>query len=417
MKKIRTEYRRSPKNNRMILSFDEGFDEIRETYRFEFRMLETNHIPGLLRLRIGPGKEERRLEYDITSKQSLSRILELRQVGIEEIRRILVGFAKIIGEMGKYLLSDRGICLEPEYIYADPESLELSLCYIPGWDRDFCTELPKLLSQLLSKIDHRDREDVVLAYGLYQESLKENYIIDDLIRMINRDALEKEERRRQEKESGEPGPGEEDEVLPASRRESFSIRSLFARRPREEREQTKDSKKERGEREGEEKNARTEEVWEPEPFAYFDKPEARLREEKEWKEYFTPSRFGEEAKAETADTEGRVLHTHTVLLSEEMKAKAKHSLRSLDRSREDIALGYFPFVIGKQERVCDYVLHSEEVSRLHLRLDQDGEDCVVTDLNSLNGTKIGGRLLENEESAVIRAGDILEIAGIKYLFS
>ena len=165
------------------------------------------------------------------------------------------------------------------------------------------------------------------------------------------------------------------------------------------------------------KNARTEEVREPEPFAYFDRPEARLREEKEWKEYFTPSRFGEEAKAETADTEGRVLHTHTVLLSKEMKAEAKHSLRSLDRSREDIALGYFPFVIGKQERVCDYVLHSEEVSRLHLRLDQDGEDCVVTDLNSLNGTKIGGRLLENEESAVIRTGDILEIAGIKYLFS
>ena len=38
---------------------------------------------------------------------------------------------------------------------------------------------------LLKRIDHRDRECVVLAYGLYQESLKENSGIEDLMALIS----------------------------------------------------------------------------------------------------------------------------------------------------------------------------------------------------------------------------------------
>ncbi|MDO4787874.1 MAG: DUF6382 domain-containing protein [Johnsonella sp.] len=417
MKKIKTEYRRSLRNNRMILSFDEEFDEVRKEYRSEFKMLESNDIPGLLKLRVSAGQEERMLEYDITSKQSLSRILELRQIGAGEIKTILIRLAKIIGEIEKYLLSDRGICLEPEYVYADPETLEMGLCYIPGWERDFCTELTKLLSMLLSKIDHRDREGVVFAYTLYQESLKENYIIDDLIRLIHRDGLEKEEIKRQrEEEEEEKECGKEAEEISALKKEGFSIKKLFAKRSREESEKSEAAKKESGEKALWEKAAREKDR---EEFFYFNGMEAAaLREENEWKDYFSLSKAGEETKEEAEDKEGKVLHTHTVLLSEQGKEKeAEHRLRSLEKNMEDIELGYFPFVIGKQERVCDYVLHLEEVSRLHLRLDRDGEDFVATDLNSLNGTKIGGRLLENEESAVIRKGDIIEIAGLKYLFS
>ena len=33
-------------------------------------------------------------------------------------------------------------------------------------------------------MNHKDRECVVLAYGVYQESLKENYGLDDILKFI-----------------------------------------------------------------------------------------------------------------------------------------------------------------------------------------------------------------------------------------
>ena len=37
------------------------------------------------------------------------------------------------------------------------------------------------------KVNHQDKECVVMAYGLYQESLKENYGMGDLLRLTGRD--------------------------------------------------------------------------------------------------------------------------------------------------------------------------------------------------------------------------------------
>ena len=86
--------------------------------------------------------------------------------------------------MEEYLLREEGIWLKEDYIYIEPATYEVALCLIPGRQGDFAEDMRKLLQYLLGKIDHRDKEGVVLAYGLFQESQKENYGIRDLLKVI-----------------------------------------------------------------------------------------------------------------------------------------------------------------------------------------------------------------------------------------
>ena len=136
-------------------------------------------------------------------------------------------------------------------------------------------------------------------------------------------------------------------------------------------------------------------------------------EKNEWSKLFKDSE-----SMERRDTYEETEYRHTVLLSEQSENKADYILKSSDRSVEDIKLSYFPFIIGKQERICDYIIKSDMVSRLHLRIDKDrGEKFSIRDLNSLNGTKLEGRLLDNEEVAELSVGNEVEIANLRYVFA
>ena len=84
--------------------------------------------------------------------------------------------------------------------------------------------------------------------------------------------------------------------------------------------------------------------------------------------------------------------------------------------RKEIAVEYFPFLIGKNKGLVDLFLCEPGVSRLHAKIEQDEEEYFVTDLNSTNGTKINGLLLEANERKQIRIGDELDFAGIGFRF-
>ena len=63
------------------------------------------------------------------------------------------------------------------------------------------------------------------------------------------------------------------------------------------------------------------------------------------------------------------------------------------------------------------VLARDTVSRLHARIDREGEEYRITDLNSTNGTTVGGRLLEMNETAVLLPGEEVYIANIGFIFT
>ena len=414
MNQLKTEYKRDMKNNYMLISFEDESDIKPDTKQYEFKMLENNYIAGLMKLKLCKEGEKEVFYYDITSKRSLSDIYKDKGIGMEDIKKIIFGIIKTISNMERFLLESKGLLLNIDYIYADPKSLDPVFCFLPCAKEISDNKLSYMFEQLLSRFDQNDREGFEQVYRLYQESCKDSCVLNDLVNIMNI-YNKNTEKATILKVSDADGTKEgmyeydKEEIFENKKKDkakSFSIKSLFKiKKEKNKRSQNKapipDSERSYKTSQKEEKNG------------YEDVDEECDKEKDEWMELFNTKTC--EKSRETYED---MPYTHTLLLSEDTDKEVRYILISKDKSTEDIKLPYFPFIIGKQERICDHILKNDKVSRLHIRIDKDREEeFSVRDLNSLNGTKLDGRLLDNEETAKLIIGNEIEIADLKYVFS
>ena len=337
---------------------------------FECRMLEENRIPKILPV---VKVEQRSLCFDITDRISLIQYMENRALVQEDVKKILMDLDDAFYVLQKYLLDEKDLIVDVEHIYTGKDGLELAFCYMPDYQGEIEREISKLLSQILGRIDHNDKEAVVLGYSLYQESLKEGYVMGDLLELLQRQKKEMPKNQREmPKEMVKPKedlPKEQEKEPDKPSAKKFKMSDLFKKK---------------------QKTVAKEEI----------------QESKEWEEVF-------EKAGERKEEEG---YEHTTLLSDLPREGA--ILKRMDGSEDDIFVSYTPFTIGKQDRVCDYILDVEGVSRLHAKVDreEDGHYYIV-DLHSLNGTYVKGKRMEPEQKVVLERGDEVEIAGKKFLFT
>lgn len=431
-------YERQMRHNYLIIRPENSKSE-----NYECHMLMANTIEGLLKFRFQQTEEGIQYYYEITSKQPLSRMLEGRTIRREEIAKLMVSIAEILERLESYLLQESRILLEPEYIYIDPEDFQAFLCFVPDRNADFSKTMEQLLQYLLKKVDHKEKDTVVLAYRLYQESQKEFYGMEDLLKWlpqepdeITREAkqklqedneLLKEEMKLRKKELQEDtvlsGPKETDwkkSIFPAAfillapgivwliKGTQFfkeypvlltawygiwgvaGISMWIIRRKVsalvEKREKTE------------------------------EKAEESLKKDSPWTVTFSEENSPEEPFGEPElEMPGEVMETR-ILTAQETRQKAVHYLLSLDKRTEDIPLAYFPFIIGKQSGIADFILNKDTVSRLHVKIEETENGYAVTDLNSTNGTRVRGEMLQNNETVPLEAGDEIYIADNGYRF-
>lgn len=459
---MKTSYQRELKRNYLIVETEtsEGQGEP----PFEQKMLEQNQIDGILRFQVRQKDEEVRFFYEITSKQPLSRLLEGQTIQAEQIRALVFGIARSLDHMEQYLLSEKSVLLDPEYLYVDPESLKVWLCLVPGMECDFPEDYSRFLEYLLGKVDHRDKESVVLAYGLYQETRKENYGMADILRL----AQQKSSVSGPNHKSGTKSQWQRSddlEVLQSAGGNIAGEKSL------EEGDHVQRSRQENGWQLGTVRGKQIQTDAQEEPAGLLGRWKQRRKERKEEKqreleravqmpwdtiafdgaspeEWGTPEGYGRAEYKEERGTEnsgvryemgnGKIAHdpgsragrqqpleaaaaaqsSDTILLNGETNGAAAQVKRliALEPGTEDIVIAYYPFIIGKQENLVDYVLRRETVSRLHLRIDRKEDRYYVQDLNSTNGTMAGGHMLENNEIMEIWDGVEISIAGARYRF-
>lgn len=156
-------------------------DPIVNDYRLG--MITENRIPGLLSAKLNDG----RIKYDISSDMSLKAFMESNSFDAEGIRKVIESVSQVLKKLRIFLLEPEDMILDPENIFMCEIYGEMrpKFCYYPGYGHDFAKGLSELLQKILGAIDQNDRDAVVLAYSLYQGSLKENYVIGDLLRIVN----------------------------------------------------------------------------------------------------------------------------------------------------------------------------------------------------------------------------------------
>jgi len=364
-------YKREMNHNYLIIS---DVEDALEGY--QLTMMAKNHIEGLLRFYVRYVDTKKEYYYEISSKQPLGRILESRRITREELSTLLISISMIITRMENYLLEEKQILLEPEYIYIDPSGFCVHLCCVPGISGNFPEAVRQLLQYLLDKVDYQNREDIALIYQLYQESLKENYQMEDLLQLLPHKQEQNFKSHEYDKKSLETPQEEffyEDEKHKESRRLNqitFWLKDLF-----------------------------TGKSTQKQPIYDYIKEEKVI--------YHLDEPMG------MSDFPG----TTTLLSDLDENAKKIIMLKSLSPScYEDILIEKIPFIIGKNKKGVNYTLEVPEVSRFHVRIENDKGIYLITDLNSTNGTIVNGHLLDANETMKLFHGDTVVIAGIEYCF-
>lgn len=354
-------YRRELNRNYLIVSMEDTWDG-----DYRIKMLESNQIPGLLKFYSKEVDGEMEFYYEISSRQPLSRILEIRAITEEELRKLFFLIAAVLKRMEGYLLEERQILLEAEYIYVSPETFEISFCCVPGFMGNFPESLRMLLQYLLNKVDYKDRMAVAMVYRLYQVSLKENYHIQDLLECMQ---ISEETGQEVLYETGNE-VYTDSECTKEPEAEAKSSVSLWLKNILSGRKAAKEPVL----------------VREDSVYCY---------EKSEYNDY----------------DEDNTIHFSDYSSDKSFQIILKSRLPSVS---SDIMIDRFPFIIGKNKNDVNYFLEHRGVSRFHLKFECTGEDISVTDLNSTNGTYVNGFLLNANENKLVVHGDKIVIAGLEF---
>ncbi len=489
------EFKRESNRNYMIIRSGSG-----DTQHNAVRMLSGNPIPGLLPFHEKVFNGETLFYYDITSKQPLKRILESRDITGAELRSLLMDLLSVLGEMERFLLDEDELVLDADLIYVDPDTFGTGWCVMPGGEGNFPERFKEFSQYLLDHISNNDSEAVVLAFGIFRQSRKENFGLPDIERELQksvnvvkpgtdapaefrresvynvrpdtdhfksiasetsvRDGNKRQDGPAAEKRDVKEGGGSGSEDPDGSRKVSplyyllvipimllapvivcfrYGIAGIFVFAPMiaaadivigaagillirtliirpQKNKQSSGQKREREKKRPEIEDERTEREELEIIFKEADDPGIQ-------RPYRLPSENaagGRERICDCEDLTGTCDPAdddafRTVLLTSQPVEFSRRKLISLTDGRT-IPVPYFPFLIGKNKNICDFCPDDEGVSRLHLKIENEKDEYIVTDLNSTNGTYINGKLLEPDETCEIKPGDEIRIAAGRYRF-
>ena len=158
-------YERSHNKNYLVLKDNEnGIEE-----NYQVKMLKQNQIEHLLSLSTSAVDGCLQYEYDITSCQPLSRIIEISKIKEKDIQDLINHLEELAQGLDAYMLDDISLLLDPEFIYKDMSSGEYRFVYAIGQIQDFSKGFKSLMEYVLENLDHNDKNAVVLAYGIYRK--------------------------------------------------------------------------------------------------------------------------------------------------------------------------------------------------------------------------------------------------------
>ncbi|MDE7282278.1 MAG: FHA domain-containing protein, partial [Lachnospiraceae bacterium] len=109
-------------------------------------------------------------------------------------------------------------------------------------------------------------------------------------------------------------------------------------------------------------------------------------------------------------------YSKTIFMDVKMQ-DMEYKLYALDnKNKRHIELTKFPFTIGKMAGCVDCVLTDDSISRLHARIEKQGDKILLTDMNSMNGTYKNGLRMDPSETVEIEPGDEIRFGKLNYCY-
>lgn len=149
---------------------------------YEIKMFEGKKIPGFLEMQVRKMDGNNVYQYRIYNYESLKERYSKSGMQQKDIRRLMGTVIGMNDTVNEFLLDINCVVLKPEYIFVDGDNL--CFCYYPEEEQKFTDGLKGLMEYVLEHINHNDRDTVMVAYGLYQRILKNNYTLESLLEVF-----------------------------------------------------------------------------------------------------------------------------------------------------------------------------------------------------------------------------------------
>lgn len=397
---------------------------------YPIRVLLENNISGLLTCSMRMINGTAFFYYEITSRQSLVRAFDGEKMGRADIERLLEGIRKGVEQAKNYLLDRKDLLLAPEYIYLSPDRREVFLCVLPFSEGTVAQGFSALAEYILKNLDHSDGEAVLWGYEIFSMTERENYSLDEILRSScpkreeKREAYvpEKPELHLREEEKKQTCSDISDDTR-ISRQTNrllltgavgggsilgigtilwmlglgwtqvggilFLMLGFFGILLKQMWE----------ERQGEQKRKNGGEKKRYFPIKAPKEVKLAIWQEEE----VLPEQPGENIG------ETKVLSFGDICPKEAALVRA-------DGEKEPFVLTERHHIIGKLKGRADLILDEPEVSRIHAKIEQEGDGYYLMDLNSRNGTFVNGIRLEAEESRKLQDQDRIRFGNAVYFF-
>jgi Sec-independent protein translocase protein TatA len=455
-------YQKDIEHNYLVLQLP---DQVQGS-EYQIRMLQGNVIPGILPCKLRSIDGKYFIYYEITSRQQLSGVLAHHPAGSSQIWSVSRGLGKALESVGRYLLGEEGLLLDPDLIYVDSQTKETSFCYLPFGEENLPDTFRKLTEYLLMHLDHKEEQAVILAYQLYSGTMVENYSVGAVVRDLQQKPMraeheEKEKREEPKKEQREEGREvrvwREPEPEPVegkgkklSKRVKVPIKPTGQEYLQKKRKRRKialclvaamailaavaglvlvgilsltqaggilflgagvsfyvfsgkdDRKKKQEERKQEKQEKKREKKQEKEQ----KKQEEMISEKEQQEEIFTFLEDGADSEEEG----------HTMLLCESRQKPLPMLVPEKGSIKEATAIRKEHFVIGKRKDQADLLLDLPVISRMHGIIEKKNGAYYLGDLHSTNGTYLNGVRLEENECRKLHNGDKIAFAREVYYF-
>lgn len=337
------------------------------------------------------------LWYDITGKQSLDVVLEGRNLDYDTLCQILLGLYESAEGLEDILFCAENMLLFPENIFLNLENGWVYFCYYPQSVPNIQESFLQLMEFFLIKLNHEDDKAVELAYHLYEQAEKGEWSLRELKKSIVLTYQAEEEQKEKhteygisEKELEEAAAGGiiENEKFEDKNVQKKGLEVVF--------------------RKGLEGLKKRMQLHLPDSIAQcmqiFQKPRARVEKEKEERFVFEPEEEAEE----------------NVIRPTVMVEQLKHPIEGVLRYEgngacENLIIEGEEYVIGSEQGCAGYI-PNHTVSRRHAKISQIGGVYMIEDLNSLNGTYVGGTLLNYRTKTSLHKNEVIIFADEKFRF-
>lgn len=171
---------------------------------YALKLLRETSVPDTLPLSIRPDAEDpaqATLEYEVSGLESMASYYASRKLRYLALARLVENIHGLLEHLEEYFLPEDMVLLDPSAIFYNQETESWTFTLVPGYGSSFHEALKALIAWLLKRIDYNEDRVVVLAYTLYNESLKEFLVMENLLR-ICRQNIERERMLQLERSGG-----------------------------------------------------------------------------------------------------------------------------------------------------------------------------------------------------------------------